>query len=640
MTVISASWIVLGLLVALAVYRQLRSYQQLGRSFRAFATSHERLVDHLDAAIRSLEDMVSERLTSQREQAVVTPPSLIEAVPAPLEGREQAARVAVTHPALMEAVAEEDTWKAGQQASDQFMIDVPVFANLTGLFSEDWSGTVAENQISVFVKRFLDKIQKKQSKGDVLLTFAYAVLSVIGKSNRLNNAQKTVINRLCSVIKERLSPIMLWADFVRARLDEPETVKRILILSCRNAVRLPKRIQRVMKNASEKLNLTENRPILVAGYSATAVSALGGLLEGVLKNLKILTLESWPDRQAKEGMLLKRDLNEYYTIPEKNIEVVKVEIALKRLKQGEPQLVLMGCKVIGMRKTKELEIVNAHNALEFAEAATQAGIPVAVIGGFFKCWPTTTYERYRPGIVIDKTSDIIPANFSNWIITEDGLLARTEFQDKYEKLFDASGIPFAAIRECKKQQMLKLMASRMDEIVADLEHKGAGPQDLHMVEAIRSQFMNIVKVEVKGSGVDEDQALENMLLKVDAAKRNVPEIEAILPQIKEIKEEEYLANTKDIISQIGEMGAKESDLMDLPEHFLKAQRHYEKKKKDEKWLQDHLGKYVSIIETHVEGPFETFEELASTARKKYGYGPLFMTQVVEDEPVEYLGPQL
>lgn len=415
--------------------------------------------------------------------------------------------------------------------------------------------SVSEEQIKKLVK----KIKHKRSAGDATLTFSYVVLSVIGEDKRLNEAQKKLLCELVWAMNDRPLPTMLWADFVKARLDQPATIKDVLTLFCLNALRIKERFPPAMEQSYYKLGLSKDRPIVVFGYSETIVAALSGLPLTVVKNLKIFTPEYLPNRTVAEGVLLREALlAEVPGISEKSIKVEDSDFVLKRIKEGEPSLVLMGCRVIGLRKTKSLEIVNSHNALDYATAASEVSIPVAVVAGFHKCWPTRTYERYRPKVVLDTGNDIVRGEMIRWIITEDGIFPHHSFATEYDSFFK-HGIPLAAVRESfSKDKCLKRLGElgpKLDKITKELEVEGEAEE--------------------------------------------------------------------------------------LPRHFIEAQRYYEKVlKKDENWLQSHLGKHVALVGNQVVGYSWEFHELASKVRESYGYGPIFMPRVTKGREVAHLGPRL
>jgi hypothetical protein len=189
-----------------------------------------------------------------------------------------------------------------------------------------------------------------------------------------------------------------------------------------------------------------------------------------------------PNREHPDGDLLREELDKA-GIPGESVEVLENEDALRRIQQGEPSLILMGCRVIGLRKTGQLEVVNSSGALRCAEMASRAKIPVIVVAGAYKCWPMKTYERYRPAVYLDafhKRNDIVPGNLITWIMTEDGLFTQEAFRDGYNECFTTGGIPTATLHECQKEKKKspEKLASEMSELARELEAKGNGLQDL------------------------------------------------------------------------------------------------------------------------------------------------------------------
>ena len=365
------------------------------------------------------------------------------------------------------------------------------------------SEIMSEEDVWVFLSQFKEVIKHEPSAGDVARIFSRTVLSIIGRDKQLTPVKKGVVNSLCLAVNDRPLPTMLWADFTRARLDEPETVSRILSACQKNTMRLEWRIRRIVKKSLREIDLDEDRPILVCGYSATIAAALRGLPLGVLKKLRILSPEQLlPDREIPDGRLLKQKIEA--DIPSTSVEVLPNEVALEQIYKRGPGLVLMGCKVIGLRRTKKLEIVNSSGAFQYAQAASKSGIPVGVVAGAYKLWPMQTYEKYRPVVVLEKANDhernsILPGNMITWIMTDDGIFPENQFSKQYHSCFNSAGIPVAAIRYCltKRDESFQDLAEQVSEVAKDLEKKGNEVNDLpsHFIEAQRYYEENLQKDE-------------------------------------------------------------------------------------------------------------------------------------------------
>ena len=351
------------------------------------------------------------------------------------------------------------------------------------LLSEQWGNHIfaSEEHVQALIDRFEHAILSRPSAGEVALSFARTTLAIIGSEQLSLETKKKRIRSLCETINKRPLPTILWADFVKIQLDldNLSDVGRILACCVNNTASLRERIRETVKKRSAMLNLSGQHSILVFGYSETIVAALEGLLPHLPKLQKIVTpRQSLPGRQYEDGVLLQKRIKE--VIPTASIEVVEDKVAQKRLEEKEPALVFMGCKVIGLRKTGELEIVNSRNAHIYAEAAHTAQIPVVVITGAYKLWPTQTYEKYRPAIVQEEDREgprnsLIESTLVTWIGTEDDLFSQAELKQKYKTYFTVEGVPAASIREClpeeKKRQDPQVLGPQIEEIAKDFDVK-------------------------------------------------------------------------------------------------------------------------------------------------------------------------
>jgi hypothetical protein len=565
-TAISALWIALASLVGIAVYCQVRSHKKLRQSLRQVAASYDRLFERLDQVIRELEDVVSEENASE-------PPELIYK-PIQMDAAGASAALLQAVPEIgtpQEALQDKDMnrtllTKVRQKDGTIREAEVHLVPDLRALLeSEGWPTTPAEDKFKLLLNTFKDRIIYEPSAGNVTMIFANTVLSIIGESGRLNEAQKRMVKDLCVAINHRPLPTMLWADFVRARLDQPAIISRIL-WSCRqNKAKQARRLQRVIESHFGNFNLKGDRPIFVFGYSVTITVALKALSQKVPSGLRILVPEQLlPEREIPDGLQLERDIKKEQL--RATVEVVDNEVALERIRRDKPGLFLMGCKVIGLRKTGELEIVNSRNASDFMEAASKSQIPVGVVAGAYKLWPTETYEKYRPIIKVEESHEIMPGNDVEWVMTEDGLFPREQFIKGYNDFFRADGIPLGAIREC-------------------LRKRDESPEDL-------------------------------------ASRDYIPNISSKANEIAK------------------ELEIEERPLENLPTHFLEAQKYYQEQLIDEEWLKKYLGKHVAIIGNNVVDSDKEFHKLSLRVRENYGYGPIYMPEVVLKPRKVYIGPRI
>lgn len=338
------------------------------------------------------------------------------------------------------------------------------------LLPTGWPNTASEETIQAFIDWFKDRVKREPSAGNASLLFARAVLSTFRSDRHLTDMQKKALEGLCLAINERPFPAMLWADFVRKYLDSPAIISRVLTGCVRNTAHLELQIQKIMKQHHQRLNLTEGGVVVVFGYSGTIVAALRGLPPEVSKTLKILTpRQSLPERELPDGELLQKAIG-------KSVEVMDNEDALNRLRGGEPRLLLMGCKVIGLRETGKLEIVNSYNAYHYAEAAFKVRIPIGIITGTYKLWPIQIYENHRPMIVSEKSNDhprnsIVEGKLITWVMTEDGVFPQKKFSNEYKTYFTIEGVPVASVRGCvsgEEFKPLRVVTSQINTIVGAL----------------------------------------------------------------------------------------------------------------------------------------------------------------------------
>lgn len=491
-------WIAFGLLGAVAIYRQVRWRQGLRQSLWELTSSYDQLLERIDTVIRQLQEAVPTDTPFEPPKPflsginrveehfllleLVPEHRVIDTVEQVREGLKRDLRAHVSEELEPEHLVEQENLKKLKQELKRYaekLLRCNLFNAIPG---KGWS-SVYEDEIEIFTGTFERKIELKPAAGDVPMLFAQAVLLVIGDSKHLAPIQKELVAKLCSAINRRPLPTMLWADFVRARLDKPQVISRVLTLFWSNTLTLRNRIQRVMINKADDLPLTAGQPVLIWGYTGTTVAALSGLPLTLRQSLKILSpRQHLPNREHPDGDLLREELAKA-GIPRESVEVVENEDALRRIQQGEPSLILMGCRVIGLRKTGQLEVVNSSGALRCAEMASHAKIPVIVVAGAYKCWPIRTYERYRPVISQDashKRNDIVGGDLVTWIMTEEGLFTQEAFKEGYNERFTTGGIPTATLREWlkEKKKSPEELASEMNELAKELEAKEDGLQYL------------------------------------------------------------------------------------------------------------------------------------------------------------------
>ncbi len=314
--------------------------------------------------------------------------------------------------------------------------------------STDWTRREIKQDVETWFK---DTVRYEPAAGNVALFFARVVLSIIGNAEHLDETRKNLVEKLCEVIEhERPLPTVFWSDFVRTQLENPAFPSRVLANCVQDTSYLGTKIGNIVKKNYQKLGRIEDRPILVFGYSATIVAALQGLPPRILQALRVMTpQQNLPTREHSDGELLRTNLKNV------SVEVVENAEALRRLQQKEPGLVFMGCKVIGRRENRELEIVNSQYANRYAQAAWEAGVPVGVVTGSYKLWPTSSYEKYRSKLQRNRRNSIIKGELVRWIVTEDDIFSQEDFGGVYDIYFTTDEVPVASVRECLKEKRFR-----------------------------------------------------------------------------------------------------------------------------------------------------------------------------------------
>ncbi len=343
----------------------------------------------------------------------------------------------------------------------------------------DWSAvslrSLAEKDPNRFLEAFEEVFQHEPSSGNASTIFCEAVLAIIGLQHELTAPQRNLILSLCTKARTRPLPTMLWANFVQAKLDNPGQLARVLTACQRNKAHLERRVEHVMSQRFRELALLSRRPILVLGYSETIVGALRGIPPEDVGNLEIVTPRNgWAGRTIAHGELFAKKIAE--SVPGASVEVINDEVMLSSLREGDPALLIMGCRVVGLRYSGELEVANPRGALEYLYTAKESKVPVGIVAGAYKLWPTGTYECSRPLIVLDDDNDIIPSSLFDWVMTEDGVFTPGQIGKEYPALFNADGIPIGSIRGClgNAGDRFKTLTSEIKTVVKELGADSGG----------------------------------------------------------------------------------------------------------------------------------------------------------------------
>ncbi len=340
-------------------------------------------------------------------------------------------------------------------------------------------GSSSTSLSTFFIDSVDHEVSYNPSAGNATMIFANAVLSVIANKQTLTDEAKEIIRKLCLSVEDRPLPTLYWADFVQSHLDDPQTIRYVLTGCSHNKSLLTKRLHDLVHRYAKDILRKERSRIMVFGYSQTIADALKGLTLSGENTFSIFTPQQFlPNRKKSDGeQLLSRLRKEKVAVP---AEIVKDEDALALLSAGKCDLLMMGCKVIGSTGEGNLEIVNSAGAMEFATAASKAGIPTGVLGGGYKVWPVQLYKKHRDSIMQQATgvapqNSVIPGELINWLLTEHALYTPTEFREIYKRWFDFSGLPLGSVvvPTSVEKESFKSWEQRLGRVVADLQNTKA-----------------------------------------------------------------------------------------------------------------------------------------------------------------------
>ena len=350
-------------------------------------------------------------------------------------------------PALVEGISasavEQSTRSATKIIRQQFLRwhrDRPAH-RLCATLSRPWTAPKAE----CFHRWFETATTEEESAGKAALRFANAVVAIIGVNRVLNAAQRQSIIKICNAVRaKRPLPSLHWANLVEAQLDNPRFVALVLAGCVDTTAVLEPKVATVVRRHPEVFAQRTATPVMIFGYSATLVAAIRGIPPRIAHRLDVVTpLQSLQNRAVPDGELLRDKIAGLV----RDVKVVENNEAHRRLRAGQVGMLLMGCKIIGRRRRGNLEIVNSTDARRFAVAAARSDIPVAVVTGAYKLWPTSVYEKYRKAIAEDtKANSIVDGRHVRWIVTEDRFADRDALMN-YEDYFTVDGIPVASVRE-------------------------------------------------------------------------------------------------------------------------------------------------------------------------------------------------
>lgn len=311
---------------------------------------------------------------------------------------------------------------------------------LCSKLSRPWTAPKAE----CFHRWFEAATTEEESAGKAALRFADAVVAIIGVNRVLNAAQRESIIKICNTVRaKRPLPSLHWANFVEAQLANPRFVALVLAGCVDTTAVLEPKVAAVVRRHPEVFSQRADTPVMIFGYSATLVAAIRGIPPSIARRLDVVTpLQSLQNRAVPDGEFLRDKIAGLV----RDVKVVENDEAHRRLRAGQVGMLLMGCKIIGRRRRGNLEIVNSTDARRFAMAAARSDIPVAVVTGAYKLWPTSVYETNRKAIVEDKANSIVDGHYVRWIVTEDRFADRDALMN-YEDYFTVDGIPVASVRE-------------------------------------------------------------------------------------------------------------------------------------------------------------------------------------------------
>ena len=218
---------------------------------------------------------------------------------------------------------------------------------------------------------------------------------------------------------------------------------------------LPGRIHATFKSNLEKLGIVPKSSILIYGYSELMKAALTAVPDNHRKDIKVFASSCRFAWQRADGPLVERLSKslgfETQQVGEGQIaNVIEVE---------KPATILMGCRSIGTKPDGSLEANTLQGSGKISAWASENGSMTCILLGKRKIMNPKSYrQRTLPirtellarittvssrwvedGQTDMPSQDRIPGEHIDYLITEDGLFAVSEFTSEYEqKLFQQS----------------------------------------------------------------------------------------------------------------------------------------------------------------------------------------------------------
>lgn len=287
-------------------------------------------------------------------------------------------------------------------------------------------------QAMVLQECFRQTVVNNRSSGDIAANFGDLVLYIVGDSSTLSELQKRLILTACAVVRRRPLPVLRWSQFVLSNLEHLQRIRFVLTACKISKGRLASRLGNVVRFALPELGLPESPRLLAIGYSGTVASIVRGISAVSPKPLLVFSPKlDLPGKLQPSGELLKEDLES----GSDRIEVVVVpdDMVKDLCEKKQADLVIAGCKVIGRTARGTVEIVNSAPCVKLFREARELGLPVMVVAGLYKIWPTGFYEQHRQSTIDRETlnGDLYNATLRedeiDWIFTERGCFRAKDF---------------------------------------------------------------------------------------------------------------------------------------------------------------------------------------------------------------------
>ncbi|MCX6023895.1 MAG: hypothetical protein NTZ05_19625 [Chloroflexi bacterium] len=459
--------------------------------------------------------------------------------------------------------------------------------------------TMDDAAAAALVDAFRLRLRQNPSAGDIAENLADLVIYVMGTSPKLTARQREWVTALCDTVGERPLPALRWAEFIRSNLETPERIRLVLIACKRSMHALAGRLTTVIASNARRLHLLHQPSIVAVGYSKTIVAAIQGVAKASDGPVTVYTPEiRLPGKPQAEHELLQQEL----TTRESRVTVISLPISqlFDELAAHNVNAAFMGCKVLARAprtaadgtRSFTVEAVNSRLAAQIGRRLREEGIPLIVVAGLYKIWPTAFYEQHRTTGVLGPAfkgrplNDVLDERNIDWILTERGCFRTATFMEAEvtAPYFDDPDFVTPCVLSACADNDLKAMIKRYNR----------GDRAPHPM------------IGVKNVGPNQ--------LSVDAlrAEREAAAVE---------ERERYAAT--------GE----------LPEHFTEAREYFEQLLLDDAWYAAYHHQYVALMGQTVIDEDADRVALLQRLYRQYGRRPLYTGHVTREQSALRLRPR-